>query len=582
MGALFASLRFDRHERRDRHEETLGAPAGASPPLVDPSGRRALFFDGRLDNRDDLLRELGLAEEESDAAIVLRFLAAGRWEALDRFIGPWALLLLDRETREAHLARDPTGERMLCWHAGPARLLIASEPADLLADPDVPREPDEETLAAYFAMREPAPGATFFRAVRQVPPGYRVVISAAGERRLRFWDPDLSLLRGSEAESVERFRELLGLAVRAQLRTAGPAAVLMSGGLDSTTVAAHAARISKSPVRAVSWRFRQPGEPAAADESAYAQAMMTAAGLDPVWVDGDGCLPLQGIETDDADPGLPFENPYRRLHAAAYAAAAAAGSRVLLTGHFSDEMYHGVDAWWLRDCLARGEWTAAARGGRDELRWRSRPDVWTPGLRRTLGVLLLGSGWERLRSLRSPAWLTPFGRGALRDLRDLRERPEPLSARHPEQAETLLAPFAMMGIAAEMRQARRHGIELRFPFRDRRLIELALRLPAHHLARPGWRKRLVWLAAEGWLPDAVRLRRQGSNLGPLFTRALREHGPAVRRLLFETGPRLWRRWVDPAMLEGFLDTGQAGDSGLPSLIFWRCLAVELWMRSRSR
>lgn len=569
MGALFASIRLDRSERL---EEALGE----SLPIVDPSGRHALFFDGRLDNRDDLLRELGLAEEESDAAIVLRFLAAGHWEALDRFIGPWALLLLDRETREAHLARDPTGERMLCWHAGPARLLIASEPAALLADPGVPREPDAETLAAYFAMREPAPGATFFRAVRQVPAGHRVVISATGERRHRFWDPDLSLFRGSEADSVERFRELLGLAIRAQLRAPGPAAVLMSGGLDSTTVAAHAARISKTPVRAVSWRFRGPGDPAAADESAFAQAMMTVAGLEPVWVDGDGCLPLRGIETDDTDPGLPFENPYRELHAAAFAAAAAGGSRALLTGHFSDEMYHGVDAWWLRDCLARGEWAAAARGVCDELRWSSRPDVWTPGLRRALGVLLLGSAWERLRSLRSPAWLTPFGREAVRHLR---EGPAPLPARHPEQAETLLAPFAMMGIAAEMRRARRHGIELRFPFRDRRLIELALRLPAHHLARPGWRKRLVWLAADGWLPDAVRLRRQGSSLGPLFARALREHGPAVRRVLFETGPQLWRRWVDPAMLKGFLDTGEAGGPGLPSLVFWRCLAVERWMRS---
>ena len=522
------------------------------PPGALRRGRFALFFDGRLDNRE----ELGLGEE-SDAEAVLRLLEGG-WDALGRLIGPWALVLYDLEEREVHLARDPTGERMLCWHSG----RIASEPAAFGI-----RELDEETLAAYFAVREPAPDATFFRGVKQVPPGWRVTLSERGERRHRFWNPDPGgLLRGSEAESVERFRELLTAAVRAQLRDAGPAAVLMSGGLDSTTVAAHAARLTK--VRAVSWRFRELKE---ADESEFAQAMMTAAGLEPVWVEGDGCWPLRDL--DGIDPNHPFENPYRPLHAAAFSAAAAGGSRALLTGHFSDEMYHGVDAWWLRDALARGDWSAASRGLRDEWRWRSRPEAWTPGLHRALGVLLLGRAWERLRALRKPDWLTPQARKALPH--------RPLNpARHPEQGDTLLSPFALMGIAAEMRRAREHGIELRFPFRDRRLIEFALRLPADHLARPGWRKRLVWLAGEGWLPDEVRLRRRMSDLGPLFARGIgeREHD-TVRRLLFGEGPNLWRRWIDPVLLERFLDTASTGGSGVPTLIFWRCLAAEIWARA---
>ena len=546
MGALFASLRLER---------LGGSPAELGcQPLFDPSGRFALLFDGRLDNREDL----GIGAEESDAAAVLRLLSDGKWDFLDRFIGPWALLLLDLREREVHLARDPTGERMLCWRAGTDTILIASEPADLPMG-----DFDEETLAAFFAVREPAPDATFFRDVKQVPPGCRVTFP--GERRHSFWNPDLSLLGWSEADSAEAFRERLSAAVRAQLRAAGPATVLMSGGLDSTTVAAHAARFEK--LRAVSWRFR---ELEGADESEFAQAMMTAAGLEPVWVDGDGCWPMR--HQSDADPSHPFENPYRELHAAAFSAAAQGGARALLTGHFSDEMYHGIDAWWLRDCLARGEWAAARRGLRDELRWGSRPEVWTPGLRRALGVLALGPAWERLRALRTPSWLIPAARKTLRNR-------QPPPARHPEQAQTLLAPFAMMGIAVEMRRARHHGVELRFPFRDRRLIELALRLPADHLARPGWRKRLVWLAGEGWLPDAVRLRRRMSDLGPLFARGIgeREH-ETVRSLLFGEGPGLWRRWVDPAMLERFLDTASTGGSGLPTLVFWRCLAAELWAR----
>jgi asparagine synthase (glutamine-hydrolysing) len=548
---------------------------GERQPLLAPAGDCALLFDGRLDNREELVRELGLGGEESaetsDAAVILRFLAAGRWEALERFLGPWALLFLDLRDRTVHLARDPTGERMLCWHASPTRLVIASEPAAVLADPGVPRDLDEATLAAYFATDQPAPGATFFRAVAQVPPGCRTVLSAAdpgGARQIPFWRPDLALLRDSEAASVERFRALLTLAVHAQCRAPGPAAVLMSGGLDSTSVAAHAARDQarqgRPPVRAVSWRFR---ELPAADESAFAQAMMTAAGLAPVWVEGDGCWPLRGLDESTTDRSLPFDNPYRRLHAAAFAAAADGGSRALLTGHFSDEMYHGVDAWWLRDAVARGDWATAAAGLRDELRWRGRPDVWTPGWRRALAVLLLGAAGERLRPRRAPEWLTPEARAALP-----RSPPPAVAAPHPRQAATLIEPFALMGIASEARRAR-----------DRRLLELALRLPADRLARPGWRKRLVWLAGDGWLPDAVRLRRQMSDLGPLFARGIgeREHA-VVRRLLFGLGPQLWRRFVAPRLLEEFLASAGTGGAGLPTLVFWRCLAAELWARALMR
>lgn len=607
MSTLFAEIRFDGapagdlaplfrasaeplgdgDSARSWEWATLGCRAfwstpediGERQPLVDPAGVSALLFDGRLDNREDLVRELELPMEEasrtSDAALALRCLADG-WDALERFIGPWALLFLDLRSREAHLARDPTGERMLCWHATSGRLRVAGEPAVLLADPGVPRDCDEATLAAFYAARSPAPGSTFFRAIRQVPPGCRVVLSAEGERCSSFWRPDLRLLRPrSEAESVEQFRELLGTAVRAQLRAPGPAAVLMSGGLDSTSVAAHAAREQARRglprIRAVSWRFQ---ELTAADESAFAQAMMTAVGLEPVWIEGDGCWPLHGLDESTTDRSLPFDNPYRVLHAAAFLAAAAGGSRALLTGHFSDEMYHGVEAWWLRDALARGAWRAAAKGVRDELRYRSWPGVWTPGWRRALVILLLGAAGERLRPRRAPAWLTPFAREALG------HRPALLPARHAEQAATLLAPSALMGIAAEMRRARQLGVELRFPFRDRRLLELALRLPADQLAPPGWRKRLVWLAAEGWLPDAVRLRRQMSDLGPLFARGIGEReNDAVRRLLFGPGPRLWRRYIDPAALESFFGTAGAGAPGLPTLIFWRCLAAELWARA---
>ncbi len=553
---------------------TTPEEVGERQPLAGDQGRCALVFDGRLDNRSELLRELGAPASEplSDAGIVLRFLAAGRWHALPRFLGPWALIFADLEKREVTLARDPIGGRMLCWHASARHFVAASEPAAVLRASGASTRLDDSTMAAYFADWRPRPDATFYQAVKQVPPGHRLVVTAAGERLERTWAPPRELLRLSrDEEYVERFRSILADAVAARLRGPAPPAVLMSGGLDSTTVAALAGRRQHAaggePVRAVSWVFDRLPE---ADEREFIQPMAGVPGLELHTFAGDDCWPLKDCADWSIDADAPFENPYRPLHGRAYETAASLGARTLLSGHFSDEMYCGVEGYWLRDLLARRRLRTAAGCLRDHFRYRRHPEGWTPRATAVLPRLLFGRRWSRMRAPRAPGWLR-------RDARSALPPQAPASATpHPEQLSFMLSPMAALGLAVEARRARRHGLELRFPFRDRRLVELALSIPGDQLARPGWYKRLIWIAAEGLIPDAVRLRRRMSDLGPLFVRGLAGvERDTVRRLLEREG-RIWPRWVEPELVAGAARSLAQEHGGLPWRILWRCISVELW------
>jgi asparagine synthase (glutamine-hydrolysing) len=584
LASLFASLveaPGDGDSAADLRWAALGCRAfwvtreerGERQPIVE-TGRYALLFDGRLDDREHLL---GLLPREcaepppSDAALVAALLATRGWDILPRLLGSWALAWLDLQRRELHLARDPMGGRPLSWRRDGRRVWLASEEAALAAAGDLSVAPDERALATLFLGTEMPPDATFFADVQQVPAGVRLTVSEAGERRAPFWEPPQAMLRlRSEDEYVERYRELLTAAVAARLRSYGRAAVLMSGGLDSTTLAALAAGFV-TPLPVVSWRFAN--EPRA-DEGEYLDAMVDASRLEPHWVAGDDCWTLRDTDLGAVDPNVPGESTFRFLHQRAYAAALNAGARALLSGHFADELYLGARLYWLRDAVARGRPGVAARelgraGGITMRHWGHRH---APRYRALFARLVLGKSAETLRKPRPEPWMRreawPLVTTATRSSSGLR----------PPQVAGLLAPAILASFAAERRRTRGFGVQLMLPYRDRRIVELAMALPADLLSRPGRPKYLSWKAAQGLLPEAVRQRRRPTTLEPLFWQGVLERErPFVEDLLLGVGPKLWERYVELAPLRAAV-RGETGNNALPAWVVWRCIAAELWAR----
>jgi asparagine synthase (glutamine-hydrolysing) len=122
-------------------------------------------------------------------------------------------------------------------------------------------------------------------------------------------------------------------------------------------------------------------------------------------------------------------------------------------------------------------------------------------------------------------------------------------------------------------------MEVRWPFRDRRLVEFILGIPAHQLYRPGESKRIMRRAMKGYLPDEIRLRRRPTSLQALFDRGLAGRGlQALASVLWSPGA-LWRRFVDADwMSEVVLGRLRTGTNGAESLVPWQGAVVELWKR----
>ena len=216
-------------------------------PLVSETDGGVLVADARIDNRDDLARAWSVSETATrqwpDSAFVARALASWGEDGPGRLRGAFALAHWDGRSQHLLLARSPFCERPLFYHSSPHTFAFASMPRGLFALGLIRRAIDEPFLADMLAQERPAPGGTYFRGVQCVPAGHVLIVTPAGTRALRFWRPDLirELRLPTDEAYVDAFLEVYARAVRDAVRSAGPVGVMMSGGLDSSSVAAMAA-----------------------------------------------------------------------------------------------------------------------------------------------------------------------------------------------------------------------------------------------------------------------------------------------------------------------------------------------------
>jgi asparagine synthase (glutamine-hydrolysing) len=496
--------------RRGPHGDSsfTDGPFGAASALLDLGDRRLspawtsagrLLVAGqiRMDAREELVHALrlgGVDARESDSDVQLFARAWSLWEhdAAERILGDFSAVIHDRETRVTTLVRDPFGVRMLFYHADSERI-VASNTLDAVLAAGVSRALDDDAIASYLAEGfNDDPSTTTFRAVRRVPPGHVLRIHPDGREELRrYWTlpaPEIDRSR-DDATIVAEFRALLESSVRDRTRSER-LTVFMSGGLDSTTLAAIAVRQLGDPSRVIARTAHLPSL-APDDDTERARVAAKALGLPHVITDIDGYGYREGTGHALPDTAEPCDDPDLLAMRDEWLAASA-NAPVAFWGEDPDAYLappHLAD-------LLRG--TSAPRllldVGGYALRHGARPHL---GVRDLVRAKRGASG--RADS-GGPAWLRADLRA--RRVEQVRAREGPTHPTRSEAARRLETwhwqPFL------ESLDAGFHGVPLdvRLPYLDVRLIRFALAVPPIPWLQ---RKHLLREAARGLIPDSIRL-----------------------------------------------------------------------------
>jgi len=483
--------------------------AAAQPCSLD--GRVWLLGDVRLDGREELHRLLeeqgeSIPTEVSDEDLILYAWRQWGEASFERLIGDFAFAIWDGTARKLWCVRDLLGIRPFFYAQTGKQLLFSNMLEVLRVDPQVSAALDPRFVGDFLLQGLSQDGVrTAFRDIRRLPQGHFLKFFAGDVRVYRYAALAVEEpLQLKPAEYAEQFRGLLEQAVRERLPP-GPAAIYMSGGLDSTSVAAHAARIAKEggyglELRAYTVDFLPLFED---DEASYASRAAQHLGI-PWEVHSIGsATPFASWDTENLQEPEPSHEAFL-LPDLELCRLVSARARIVLSGDGGDDVLTG-QAWpYLKYLLRRRRFGAIAKafggyvlkngripplhgGFRTRLKWWMRRSGAMEGYPGWLNV-----NFERQQNLRD-RWV---------ELQKLQQATHPL---HPVAHASLNSPY--WAYILEEGDAAWTGVPLerRAPFLDLRLVRFLLRVPPV----PGcMEKQLVREAMRGVLPDEVVFRKK--------------------------------------------------------------------------
>lgn len=255
-------------------------------PMHSANGRFIIAYNGEVYNHLDLREELEgyTFKSTSDTETILA--AVSHWgleEALSRFIGMFAIALWDREKKELSLVRDRLGIKPLYVAQAGNAFLFGSELKSLKAVPGFTPPIDRRALTLYFRHNFiPAP-FSIYEGVHKVLPGEIVIVNGTGITKKRYWDVSREWRKGSEnlfpgsaREATDSLETLLLDSVRRRMLSDVPLGAFLSGGIDSSVVAALMQSVASGPVKTFSIGFSE----ASYNEAEHAKAVAAHLGTD--------------------------------------------------------------------------------------------------------------------------------------------------------------------------------------------------------------------------------------------------------------------------------------------------------------
>lgn len=559
IGLGHTLLRTTREQLMDRQPASL-------------NGNLWITADARIDCRIELETELKSAEQKiqgraTDSELILHAYAAWGEECVQHLRGDFAFAIWDSRRRTLFCARDHFGIKPFYYAEIGGQFIFSNVLNCVRLLPEVSAELNDAAIADFLMFGLNCDVAsTSFRDVRRLPPAHTLSISPDGMKIARYWSaPTDGRIRYRHAhEYVEHFQILFQAAIADRLRT-DRVGILLSGGLDSASVAAMAREISsRSPggldLRAYTVTYDSPG---ADSDGVYARKSAEFLGI-PV-----RCLPMDHLEPFDRwdDPQIgppePMEDPFfAGLHE--QFCAISADTRVALSGEGADNLMHFEMRPYLRELLRNGEWKLILADGAGYL--RARPSLWRAARRRIQG-LVRKEGQPSI----IPDWIAPDlvkRLNLVERWKEWSELPGPLlHPMLPKGHASLTLPQWSHMFEISSPGVTHSPVEVRYPFLDLRIVEYLLALPPYPWF---FEKALLREAMIGRLPEDVRVRpKKAFGHDPLMAKLQQPAALGMNPLAWDDGMEAFvRRSVFQARAQNSVSMNAITHTRPACLNFW--------------
>jgi asparagine synthase (glutamine-hydrolysing) len=562
-------------------------------PSSDEKGELFLSADARIDNREELIHiflQKGILRQPrpTDADLIIAAYLLWGEASPNYLIGDFAFALWDAPNQRLFCARDSLGVKSLHYSLYENCFYLATESQQILSIGKIPVNLNDQAVAAFIQDVVYDESVTMFSHVLRLPAGHCLSVSVNGLRLQRYWDlnPSSNIRYKQDTEYVEHFFSLLKQAVAVRLRsTNNTVAILMSGGLDSTAVAATARHYSLSQkdapqLKTYSFIFDQLDS---CDEKTYIESTIARLEIEGNYIGAEQFPLLPSIEDLFVTPETPFV-AWMPLLGRIFANLQETNNNVLLTGQGGDTLLMGSSLVFLERLLKSefgviGELSSLA----SELNIPLRHALYATLIAPLIPQPILTT-WRRLkhRHTEIPDWLTDnfVDQTAWRHLQERK-----LARKRAGRFSRQVLYEAIMGCDQVRANVYFHdclgalfGVESRHPLLDRTLAEFIFAIPTTFLYRGGLRKYILREAMSDKLPDNLRTRRIKTSLQPWLIQSLREKQTDYIEEILGSSFAAERGYVNSERLLAAFEKLRIAPTEKIEPQLWRCINLEIWLR----
>ena len=568
---------------------------GGAQPMYSPDRKAVIVYNGEVYNHGDLRPALEAGgcvySSHCDTETILHAYRHYGTGCVELFRGMFSFAIWDSSRQSLFLARDRLGIKPLYYWFDGRQFVFGSEIKALLRHPAVSARADQSMIAEYLAFGYLENDSTLFAGVRQLPPGHTMSVRWSGDgwnvATHRFWDiPTAAAQHGEDTELrlSQECRRLVEQSVQLRLMSDVPLGMFLSGGVDSSVIAAVMKRLRDEPVETFSVGYSE----AAYSELQFARDVSEHIGSKhhEVTVSKDEFFAALPRLTYQEDEPITWPSSIPLYFVSRLAASRV---KVVLTGEGADELFAGYARYrhYLRDAKLASAYGIVPQALRSFARRRiESTSLLTGSVRRKLGHTVLGreSGIESLYldnyycafpqgEVKSLLLKTAQGDGNVYDnyLKHWgRDQPTLLSRLlHADQRgylPELLRKQDRMSMAA--------SIESRVPMLDHHLVEFSTTVPDEMKIRGREGKYIFKKAMGSLLPARLIYRKKMGFPTPLVEWLSGASGAGVVQRLQDSNGLL-ASLVDRQALEGLINAHQSGRIDATDRL-WRLLTIQTW------
>lgn len=503
---------------------------------TEPFAHLQIVSDLRIDNRSEVASKLPFFTKTSDWKSIsdeeLVLYCYVHWGAdfPQHLIGDFAIVIWDDQRKILFATRDCYGMRPLYYFFDRRKILFGSQISQLLLDPSIPKELNEDVVQDWLLLGFlKNPEQTFFKSIVQVPGGHSMIVSHGALQFAKYWSwkTPRNIRYRDERQYVDHLLEVLTEAIGCRLSRSGPTGLMLSGGLDSSTIAGIAAGIlvkkGRSPREFRGYSQVFDNLPSV-DERSYIKETVDFLKIESIYLYPEKFQAFSGhwiadepISSDSFDPSWKM----------ALLDLKEQGGDTMLTGHAGETVFLGPTVPYnFADWFLNGRWIKLIHEARMyESIYERWPKLRWPHVLKMLVRLIPQSLYPRLPIRRQslPPWMTTTP--TQQRSRIIRWR----HVRRPRLFSHFSKQYAFESVAGDSvaptlwlsnaQSGKRLGIEYAHPFMDRRLHEYVFALPLHLFFENGQDRAILRKALKGLLPDRTRTR----LIGTYFDEWIKSH-----------------------------------------------------------